>query len=494
MRPFVQICLLVLIMCSCQSLKTRPHIEQSKFQHFETDISPLVVFSKQKQKFSIVERMRHYRVPGLTLAIIDRGAIVFAKSYGVKDHQSNEMVDNSTIFQAASVSKPISALGAVALVDVGKLKLDTDVNRYLKSWKLPNSKFTKDKKVTLRHILSHTAGLTVGGFLGYRSDEKIPTAQEILNGRGNSPKVVVDTVPGTKTRYSGGGTLIAQVMMEDVSGKPFADFMRATVLEPLAMKNSWYAQPLPAALQVQAAAGHLSDGTMVLGRYRVHPELAPAGLWTTAEDLANAIVAIQKAYLGMETTLPVSRATIHQMLTRQGERFGLGPKIDTQGGRLIFEHNGSNIGYKAMWIGFFNPLALDLSHSGGIVVLTNGDNGFPLIEEVVSAIGETMAWQFLIKDKKEIIFKPLTQSEKALVGVFDKDGDDIFITENDGILNFWGHEIYKVDDFTFVSAEGHHNVFKLSEDASALEVTATVDKHREIFSLKRKRAVATPTK
>lgn len=480
--------LLVFIFCSCKSFPpTHLRIDEAKFERLENSVSPFVVFSKQRQKFSITERMRHYRVPGLMLAIIDHGEVVFTKSYGVKDYKSQEAVDNNTIFQAASVSKPITAIGALSLVDKHLLNLDSDINLFLKSWKLPDNNFTKDKKVTLRQILSHTAGLTVGGFLGYRIDEKFKTAKDILSGNGNSPSVVVDVVPNSKTRYSGGGYVIAQVMIEDVSGMPFADFMKKNIFVPMAMKNSLYAQPLPSSLKKEAALGHLSDGTMVPGGYHVYPELGPAGLWTTADDLAKVIIAIQKSYLGMKTIMPLSSATVKEMLTRQGERFGLGPKIESKDNILIFEHGGSNVGYKAFWMGFVDQKDIGISHSGGIVALTNGDNGFHLVEEIVSAIGENMAWQFLIKEKKEMSFKPLTDKERAMVGIFEKNGEEIFITENDGILNFWGHEIYKLDDFTFLSGMGHHQIFKLSENLDSIEVDVTFDGKKEFLALKRKR-------
>src|SRR5580700_1505941 len=310
MRLFPQCFLawsLVLTFCSCKSFyRARSRIEETKFAQLENSISPFVVFSSQRQKFSIAERMRHYRVPGLMLAIIDQGEIVFLKSYGVKDNQSNDAVNNSTIFQAASVSKPITAIGALSLVDRGLLHLDSDINVFLKSWKLPDSTFTIDEKVTLRQILSHTAGLSVGGFLGYRTDERVPAAIDVLAGLGNSSPVVVDAVPKSRTRYSGGGYVIAQVMMEDVSGQPFAAFMKRNILAPLAMENSSYAQPLPLALKKKAALGHFADGAMVPGGYYIYPELGPAGLWANAEDLAKVIIAIQKSYLGMKNTMPLS--------------------------------------------------------------------------------------------------------------------------------------------------------------------------------------------
>jgi CubicO group peptidase (beta-lactamase class C family) len=192
------------------------------------------------------ERMRVHKVPGVSIAVIDSFRIVWARGYGVREAGGTDSVTTETLFQAASISKPVAALAALRLVQEGVLDLDEDVNRKLKSWKIPDSRFTTTQPVTLRRMLSHSAGLTVHGFRGYASTEPVPTVLQIVNGEppANSRAIRVDTFPGARWRYSGGGYTVMQQLLVDVSGKPFPELMRTQVLDPLGMKHSTYEQPL----------------------------------------------------------------------------------------------------------------------------------------------------------------------------------------------------------------------------------------------------------
>ena len=193
-------------------------------------------------KLDLLKLMELYRVPGISVAVIDHFEIDWAKGYGVTERGTSGPVTPRTIFESGSLSKPVAAVGALALVEQGKIHLDEDVNRKLKSWQVPENEFTREQKVTLRRILSHTAGLTVHGFPGYDVDETVPTVVQILNGEppANTAPVRVETVPGTKWSYSGGGTVIAQQLMEDVTAKPFPQFMRENVFDRLGMNDSTY--------------------------------------------------------------------------------------------------------------------------------------------------------------------------------------------------------------------------------------------------------------
>jgi CubicO group peptidase (beta-lactamase class C family) len=327
--------------------------------------------------FDFAARMAHYKVPGVSVAVIDGSKLVWAKGFGVTE-QSGSAVQTDTLFQAASISKPVAAMGMLKLVEQGKLSLDEPVNDKLKSWKIPDNEFTKEKPVTLRMIVSHGAGLTVHGFPGYEMGAPLPTVPQILDGvkPANTAAVRVDKLPGKDFRYSGGGITVEQLVMTDVTGKPFADLMHTLVLGPLGMQHSTYEQPLPATRAVHAATGHRQDGTAVKGKYHVYPEQAAAGLWTTPSDLATFLIELQK-----KTGRVISAKMIDEMLTRQTGDVGLGPMM--RGGNE-FGHGGSNFGFQC--------LATGTREGKGIVIMTNGDQGGRLAQEIVKAIAAEQNW------------------------------------------------------------------------------------------------------
>src|SRR5712664_894936 len=148
----------------------------------------------------IMAQMRERHIPGVALAVIQESRAIREQSYGLADEENNVPVTSSTLFQAASVSKPVTALGALHLVEQGKLSLDENINGKLRRWKIPENRFTKNHPVTLRLILSHSAGLTVDGFSGYPVGEPIPSLQQILDGRppANSAPIRVDQIPGSR--------------------------------------------------------------------------------------------------------------------------------------------------------------------------------------------------------------------------------------------------------------------------------------------------------
>src|SRR5436190_1748057 len=208
--------------------------------------------------FDLVDRMRLYHVPGVSLAIVDNFKIVFASGYGVTEFGGSKQVDTTTLFLAGSMSKPVFASGVLQLVEQGKLALDEDVNLKLKSWHLPESRFTEHEKVTLRRLLTHSAGLTVWGFPGYEVGKPIPTVPQLLDGTppANTPAVRNDTTPGARWLYSGGGMTIAQLMASDVTGESFPSLMQRLVLSRAGMTRSTYENPLPVNRRGEAASGH----------------------------------------------------------------------------------------------------------------------------------------------------------------------------------------------------------------------------------------------
>ena len=334
----------------------------------------------------ISSEMQKHHITGLSLAIIDKGKMVRAKGYGFTDQGGMVPVTTSTLFQAGSVSKPVAALGALHLVEQEKLSLDEDVNARLKTWKVPDNKFTKDEKVTLRRLLSHSAGLTVHGFPGYAVGKPVPTLVQILDGAkpANTAPIRVETIPGSQWRYSGGGYTVMQLLLIDVTDKPIAQFMQQAVLKPLGMEASTYEQPLPRDLISSAATGYYANGKEVDGRWHIYPEMAAAGLWTTASDLARLAIGIQKAFSG-EAAPVISQSMARQMLTVQKGGSGLGWGVDGGGKTLRFSHGGRDEG--------FDTLVTAYAEAGpGAVVLINANDDSGVVKRVVEAIEAEYHW------------------------------------------------------------------------------------------------------
>ena len=358
-----------------------------RIRRIETGLMPAsIAKGEPAPKWTMVERMAHYNVVGVSVAVIDNYAIHWAKGYGLPAKNANHPVTTETLFQAGSISKPVAAAAALRLVETGNLSLDEDVNQKLKSWHVPDNEFTREQKVTLRRILSHSAGLTVHGFPGYAVHETIPTLVEILDGKkpANTPAIRVDLVPGTTERYSGGGYTIMQLLLTDVTGEPFPQLLKDTVLEKMGMQHSTYQQPLPPDWAKDAASGYRGNGQPVPGKWNVYPEMAAAGLWTTASDLARFAIEIQKSREG-RSNLVLSREMTNQMLTRQIDGAGLGLMLGGTDQSPRFSHGGADEGFQAFLIG-------TLDSGKGAVVMTNSDNGINLAQEILLSIAAEYGW------------------------------------------------------------------------------------------------------
>ena len=357
----------------------------------------LQVEGEEVDGFSIQERMEYYHIPGVSIAFLNEGKIAWAKGYGFTCADSSRLVDENTLFQAASISKPLAAFAALALVEEGKIGLDDDVNLYLKGWQVEENKFTMEEKVTLRRILSHSAGLTVHGFGGYASDDEVPGMIQILNGEepANSGRIYPDTTPGVQYSYSGGGYTIMQKMLTDVSGKAFPELMEESVLSKIGMDQSTYQQPLPDALGVDAACGHNAGGEMIEGRWHTYPEMAAAGLWTTPTDLLKYAMEVQKSYDG-ESNLILSQEMILEMLTPQMNNHGLGPGVGGSGELITFGHGGSNAGFRCNLYAFTKM-------DQGVAIMTNGDRGGQLMTEILRSFSAAYGWETYKPDLKTIV-------------------------------------------------------------------------------------------
>lgn len=327
-----------------------------------------------------------YDVPGASVAVFNDFALDYVEVHGVKSESGLEPVTERTLFQAASLTKGVSSAAILSLAQGGAVSLDAEINDYLTSWQLPYNALQESEEVTLTRLLSHTAGTTVGGFRGYRYNESVPTLIQILNGEppANSPPIVVTLVPGSQFRYSGGGYLVAQQAVEDVTGIAFPEFVRQRVLQPIGMDNSTYQQPLPATLRDRAASGYYADGVAVPGGHHIYPEIAPAALWTTPSDIARFLIEIQRSLRG-ESNAVLSQENARLLVTEVRRDYALGFDLWLIHGHPYFGHRGANDGFRGRMVAHRTA-------GFGVVILTNSDNGHLLSDAVVELIGKREGW------------------------------------------------------------------------------------------------------
>ncbi len=351
---------------------------QNKINQFENSIIP----ENSDEKQNIYERMDYYGVPGVSIAVIKDGQISWAKGYGLIQKGKKDLVDTETVFSVGSVSKIGTAVAVLRLVDQNSLKLDEDVNTYISKWKVPNNKYTENSPVTIRRILSHTAGLTIHGFADFLPNEELPNTVDILRGdhpAKNSP-VMVNIPVGSRYRYSGGGTQVLQLVVEETSDLPFADATSELVFKPLAMKHSTYQNPLPDSYGNIASAHDYNGNPVALPRgFQSFPEMAASGLWTTPTDVARMIITLMNSYHGLSEDFLSQSLTLDMMTMVPPSDYGLGPRLSVNENEVIFSHNGANDSYRAYFRGY-------LEGKDGFVILTNGNRGLDLISEVCEAL------------------------------------------------------------------------------------------------------------
>ena len=333
----------------------------------------------------LLTRMQQLHIQGVSIAVVQNGVIEWARGYGVAT-PAGAPVTPETLFQAGSISKPVAAMAALHLVQEGKLSLDADVNTKLTSWKVPASDAAPGAIVTLRELVTHTAGMTVHGFPGYAAGAPVPTLVQVLNGEkpANTPAIRIATPPGTKWMYSGGGFTIMQQLLIDVSHEPFPKLMHDSVLAPIGMTHSTYEQPLPAALQPTAATPYDGHDKPVQGGFHTYPEMAAAGLWTTPSDLARFIIEDQRSLKG-EANHVLSQAMTKETMTLGKGSWGLGVQIGGSPSNPHFGHDGDDVGFEASFVGYENS-------GDGIAIMTNAQGGGRLCREITSAVALAYGW------------------------------------------------------------------------------------------------------
>ncbi len=449
MKKTVVLLLAVALFSSCKDTQTAVVVDD-KITAVETNLIP-PIFIEGDSTWTIEERMDHYGVPGVSIAVIKDGAVAWSKAYGVMNKERKEPVTDKTLFQAGSISKPVAAYGALRMVDQGMLDLESDINSQLTSWQLPENEFTKQKKVSLKHLLSHTGGLTVHGFLGYSPDLPVPSVIEVLNGTppANSGPIFVDKMPEESFRYSGGGFTIMQQMVIDASGKTFPAAMKELIFDPLGMEHSTYAQPLEGAQLALAATGYLPDGEMTKGERHTYPEMAAAGLWTTSEDLAKFAIDLQETYAGTSTKVLSTKMGKKMLTPFVTEFIGLGVFINNKKDEVYFGHGGWDEG-------FSSELMAHRDKGYGVVILTNSNHP-DFISELIRSVALTYEWDDYVPkyEKRALDAQGVSEiagryqvNENLFIEVYEKDG----ILYRKG-LGFEANELFQVSDSTYVRRE-----------------------------------------
>ena len=383
-------------------------------------------------KWTLQDRMKHHNVKGVSIAVIKDYKVEWAKGYGLADSAEKRPVTIHTLFQACSNSKSINSIGILKLVQEGKLNLNEDINFYVKSWKFPYDSLTKGKKITTANLLSHTAGLSVDGFIGYTKKDTIPTIIQILNGEkpANSEPVRSNAEPALKFQYSGGGITISQLLVESISGEPYEKYMDENILQPMGMRESFFTQPPPTEKQKIVATGYYDDGKEVEGKYNIYPEKAAAGLWTTPTDLAKYVIETQLSLQGTSNKILSEKMTRLRLTPYIDSTSALGCFIVNKNGTKYFEHGGGNVGFISQYFG-------SMENGNGVVVMINDDSnsrGRQLLWEIINSVAYTYNWSNFYTPvvKKEFPIDKNTWNDYA--GTYKLGGFSILVTaKEDGL-------------------------------------------------------------
>jgi CubicO group peptidase (beta-lactamase class C family) len=393
---------------------------EERIRQVENSLTPGQIFGDTLVSGNIIKRMEELKIKGVSIAVIRNYKIEWAKGYGWADSAEGREVTTSTRFQAASISKSLNSLGVLKLVQDGKIDPEADINSYLRTWKFPYDTVSKDKKINVYHLLSHTAGLDIHGFPGYERSASIPNVYQVLKGEkpANTKKVKSLFEPGLKFKYSGGGTTVSQLIVTDAALMLYADYMQLEVLSPLGMSNSSYKQP-PSDTAV-LASGYDRMGVRVPGKFHIYPEQAAAGLWTTPTDLAKYIIDCQLTLEGKSQKVLSTSMMKKRMEPYIDSAAALGVFIAQKGERKYFNHNGSNRGFLCVSFG-------SLEGGDGVVIMTNSEN-FSILEELTNSVSRVYGWKDFFKPEYIKVQKLAREDLDNFVGNFKLANDTLTVS------------------------------------------------------------------
>ncbi|MGE7774110.1 serine hydrolase domain-containing protein [Chitinophaga sp. NPDC101104] len=436
----------------------------------ENNLMPWVRFEgRAPMRFNIEERLKALEIVGVSIAVIRNYKVEWAKGYGYADKEENRPVTTETLFQAASISKSVNAVGQLKLVQQGKVDLDEDINVYLKTWHPDTSR----GKITLAHLLSHTAGLSVHGFPGYEAGQPRPTVEQILQGKApaNTQKVTPLFAPGEKLEYSGGGTTVSQLILTTVTGEPYDQFMQREVLDPMGMTSSTYRQPPGPEKAKQLSSGYYRDRKRVPGKYHIYPEQAAAGLWTNPLDLSRFIIETQLSKEGKSAKVLSQAMTQKRLTPYLNEEGALGVFYTPE--KKWFAHSGDNEGFSCTYYG-------SVEGGNGLVIMTNSDNSL-IIDEIVRSIGEVYGWTDLMPHETLQPAVPSDSVKTSCPGTYKMNDQQLKIQPSgDGLVITFEQspacKIYFTSPNTFVITE-LPAMFVVEKDAVVLKFRGREFRH-----------------
>lgn len=382
----------LLLFPGCDPAKT---LTNKRIKAVENGLLKAVVFEGENpERMKLAERMSYYNVPGVSIAVIDNYRIEWAKGYGQAGANIAEEVTPGTIFQAAELSQAITAAGVLTLLNQNGLDLDTPVNEHLRTWNLPDNSLTREKKISVSHILSHCSGIISLRYEGFDNLADMPALDQILKGeKSDYPPVYVDSLPEQEPKYSEAGYAVLEKLVEDLSGQTFTEFMARTILQPLQMDASSFERPLSPILYSLAATGYTREGSPVEGKGNYYPVAAARGLWASPSDLAQFSIDLMRAALGQSPTV-MSPALAREMLSIRCGIWGFGLCIGDRGDDLHFYLKGRNNEFSCFLVAY--PV-----RGQGAVIMTNSDNGEYLIDEICRALSDAYQWPHYIPEIKK---------------------------------------------------------------------------------------------
>lgn len=339
------------------------------------------------KNIDIKERMEHYNVPGLSITLINQGQISGTYDYGLLEVKSDKKVNKDSIFSACSISKFLTGMLVMKLTEQGLLDLDEDVNKRLVLWKVPQNDLTRNKKVTLRNLLSHQSGISdpENSFSELNLITEIPSMVELLEGKTpycNPIKVTYE--PESEFHYSDAGFCIIQQLIEDVTERPFHRNMNKLIFEPLRMNNSRLNTTMLEMEQKDFSCGHNKNGELVDGKYPIYPYPAASGLWTTSLDLAKVVLELINAVKG-DSKVGIPASIVKEMISPQRSKnwTGLGVFLEGSEKELEVTSLGWGVGFQCMMVAF--PYL-----EKGAVIMTNAELGVHQMEGIIGEIYKSL--------------------------------------------------------------------------------------------------------